>query len=127
MRIKTRVFVILIVLSNVLGNSLLSLGMQDFGRLTSFSPVQYLAAFAHPVVMVGVCSLALSLASQAALLSWADLSYVMPVTASGYVLTALVGKLFLGDVIPLLHWLGIFLIAGGVALVTQTSPGGAEW
>ena len=30
-----------------------------------------------------------------ALLSWADLSYVLPVTAIGYVLVALVGRVFL--------------------------------
>jgi uncharacterized membrane protein len=57
------------------------------------------------------------------LLSWADLSYVLPVTAIGYVLVALVGWLLLGEQIPLKRWAGIVLIVAGVALVSLgTAP-----
>ncbi len=42
-----------------------------------------------------------------ALLSWADLSYVLPVTSIGYVLVALMGKLLLHEQITLKRWAGI--------------------
>ena len=56
------------------------------------------------------------------LLSWADLSYVLPVTAIGYVLVALVGRLFLAEQISIKRWAGIGLIVAGVALVSLGTP-----
>ena len=43
--------------------------------------------------------LILWLLSRMTLLSWADLSYVLPVTSIGYVLVALAGELFLHEAI----------------------------
>jgi uncharacterized membrane protein len=61
--------------------------------------------------------------SRMTLLSWADLSYVLPVTAIGYALVALVGRVFLAEQIPLKRWAGIALIVAGVALVSLgTAP-----
>jgi drug/metabolite transporter (DMT)-like permease len=48
---------------------------------------------------------------------------VLPVTAIGYVLVALVGHTFLGEQIPPKRWAGIVLIVAGVALVSLgTAP-----
>jgi uncharacterized membrane protein len=56
-----------------------------------------------------------------ALLSWADLSYVMPVTAISYVVTAFAGRLFLGENVSVARWVGIFLVTAGVTLVGRTA------
>jgi uncharacterized membrane protein len=61
------------------------------------------------------------LLSQMTLLSWADLSYVLPVTSVGYVLAALSGWFFLNEQIHLARWAGIALIMAGVILVGRTS------
>ena len=81
-RSKTFFFAGLAVLSNVLGNFALSRGMHESGRTA-----------ANFWLASGVCLLAVWMLSQLSLLSWADLSYVLPVTAVSYVLTALVGFL----------------------------------
>jgi len=57
-----------------------------------------------------------------ALLSWADLSYVLPVTSIGYVLAALVGRFVMHEAVSMAHWSGILLIMIGVALVGGTAP-----
>ena len=58
-----------------------------------------------------------------ALLSWADLSYVLPVTSVGYVLVALAGRMLLHEQITTRRWSGIALIMAGVALVSVgTAP-----
>ena len=66
-----------VVVSNVAGNLLLSMGMKGAN-----------AAFA----VIGVALLILWTLSRMTLMSWADLSYILPVTAVGYILTALAGK-----------------------------------
>jgi uncharacterized membrane protein len=120
--VKTRIFTALVVLSNVLGNFSLTWGMRRVGRLLTLSPWPYIEALFNPWVAVGVSLLIVWLISQMTLLSWADLSYVLPVTAIGYVLVALVGKFFLHEEITLGRWLGIALITAGVALVGRTAP-----
>jgi uncharacterized membrane protein len=120
--LKTRVFTAIVVVSNVLGNSLLSRGMRSVGELISLSPVPYIRALFNPWVAVGVSLLILWLLSHMALLSWADLSYVLPVTSIGYVLVALVGRIFLHEQVSVARWAGIALIVVGVALVGRTAP-----
>jgi uncharacterized membrane protein len=121
-RLKTRIFTAIVVLTNVLGNSFLSRGMQSVGELLSLSPIPYIRALFNPWVAVGVSFLILWLLSHMALLSWADLSYVLPVTSIGYVLVALVGRFVLHEQVSLARWAGITLIMAGVALVGRTAP-----
>ena len=55
-----------------------------------------------------------------ALLSRADLSFVLPVTASAYVLVATGGHFILHDHISWERWTGIALITLGVILAEET-------
>jgi len=120
--LKTRIFTALVVFSNVLGNFSLTWGMRQVGRVVTLSPLPYIAALFNPWVAIGVSLLMLWLLSQMTLLSWADLSYVLPVTSVGYVLVALVGRFFLHEDISPGRWIGIGLIMMGVALVGRTTP-----
>jgi drug/metabolite transporter (DMT)-like permease len=120
--LKTRFFTFLVVLSGVCGNFSLSWGMRQVGRLVSLSPFAYMRAVFNPWVALGISLLLLWLFSHMTLLSWADLSYVLPVTSIGYVLSALAGRLFLHEEISRWRWAGILLIMAGVALVARTAP-----
>lgn len=62
------------------------------------------------------------LIARLALLSWADLSYVLVVTSFSYVLSAIAGAVGLNESVTWIHWLGICLITLGVALVARTAP-----
>lgn len=117
---KTQILVVLVVISNVLGNVCLSHGMHEVGRIVSASPVDYLRAFANPWNILGICVLAIWMLSDLALLSRADLSFVLPVTASSYVLVALLGHFLLYDRISWERWSGIALITLGVILAEET-------
>jgi len=121
-RHKTRIFTILVILTSVCGNFSLSWGMRQVGGLVSFSPLAYMRAVFNPWVALGISLLLLWLFSHMTLLSWADLSYVLPVTSIGYVLSALAGRLFLHEEITRWRWAGILLIVAGVALVARTAP-----
>jgi drug/metabolite transporter (DMT)-like permease len=86
------------------------------------TPIDLIAALFHPWVALGVIMLIVWTFAHMALLSWADLSYVMPVTAIGYVVTAFAGRFFLGETVSPLRWAGIVLITAGVTLVGRTAP-----
>ena len=73
-----------------------------------------------PAVAAGIAMLIFSLFTRMALLSIADLSFVLPVTAVGYVLAAALGKLFLHEEVTTVRWLAAFLIFAGVAVVGST-------
>ena len=117
---NTRILVLLVIATNVLGNVSLSHGMQQVGRIISASPLDYLKAFANPWTLLGICVLVIWMLSDLALLSRADLSFVLPVTASAYVLVAIGGHFILHDHISWERWLGIGLITGGVILAEET-------
>jgi len=109
--LKTRVVAGVVILANVLGNFFLSRGLRGGG---------FPAGFFNLWVVLGVSLLILWMLSRLTLLSWADLSYVLPITALGYVLTALMGDVFLAEHVSLGRWAGIGLIMGGVFLVGNT-------
>jgi uncharacterized membrane protein len=112
--VRARLLTVVVVLSNVLGNLLLSVGLktqvlQGIGA--------YAKALVSPLVVLGVALLILWLLTRMTLLSWADLSYVLPVTSVGYVLSALAGQFFLGEEVSAVRWAGTLLIVIGTAIV----------
>lgn len=54
-------------------------------------------------------------------MSWADLSFVLPVTSIGYVVVALLGRFLLHENVSSERWLGIFLILCGAILVGSSN------
>lgn len=111
---RARWLTLLVVLTNLLGNMALSAGLR--GQSVG------LRMFLSPMVLLGVTLLIVWLLSRMALLSWADLSYVLPVTSIGYVLSALVAWLFLGETVTPARWAGTALITSGMLLVSFTAP-----
>ena len=122
-RRMTWVLTTAVVVFSVVGNTALSHGMREIGGgVVSWNPLPYLYAFANPWVVGGVLVLALWMVAELALLSRADLSFVLPVTSTAYVLIALAGHFVLGEQVTGIHWAGISIITGGVILVAETPP-----
>jgi uncharacterized membrane protein len=122
--LKTALFTAVVVLANVLGNFFLGLGVKRLSDLAS--PLLYLKALFSPWIALGIALLIVWVLARMALLSWADLSYVLPVTAIGYVLSTLMAWLFLSEVVSLERWLGTVLITSGTALVGFGRVSGAQ-
>jgi drug/metabolite transporter (DMT)-like permease len=117
---KTRLFAAIVILSNTLGNFFIARGMRGLA-VPADSPLHMLLAIFTPWVALGIALLILWLLSRMMLLSWADLSYVLPVTSLGYVANALMGHFFLGEHITLSRWSGTLLIVAGTVLVGMGS------
>ena len=119
--IRTYALLLLFVLLRPFGNLSLAWGTKHFPQALSIHPAVYIRAMLDPFVALGIAMLILSLLTRLALLSFADLSFVLPVTAIGYVLAALFGKLFLHEDVTTRQWLGTVLIFMGTALVGSTA------
>ncbi len=119
---KTAIVSIVVIATNVFGSYCLTRGLRSIGVIASWSPLPYIYAFRDPWVSIGVVFMIGWLVSRLALLSWADLSYVLPVTAFSYVFTAIVGDVYFNEHVDRVHWAGISLITLGVALVALTPP-----
>ena len=109
---RTALFLIVVVLSNLAGNLCLNQGMKQSGDLL------------QPSVAVGVALLIVWTLVRMALLSWADLSFVLPVTAIGYVLNAVAGMTLFGEAVSGERWAGAALVTVGAALVGSESRRG---
>lgn len=110
--LKARLLTVVVILSNVAGNLLLSLGMK--------SAPGFLEAVVSPFVLFGVGLLICWMLTRITLLSWADLSYLLPVTSIGYVLSAASGAIFLHENVSPARWLATGLIVAGTALASGT-------
>jgi len=119
LRLKTCICTAIVVFSNAFGDFFMKRGLPDTTRLST--PLEYVTMLFQPWVTLGVVLLVVWQLSRMALLSWADLSYVLPVTSVGYVLVALIGWVFLHESISATRWAGIVLIMAGVALVSSGS------
>ena len=119
-KLKTCVLVLAVVLLNASGNLLMAWGMKHIPEAVSWNPAGYIRAMLNPFVAAGIAVLILWLLTRMALLSWADLSFVLPLTGLGYILNAFSGKVFLNESITSAHWIGTFLVFIGTAMVGST-------
>ena len=101
------------------GDVLLARGMRDIGQITSTNWTSGFTAIFTPWVAAGIIFLLIFFASYLSALSWADLSYVLPATAFGYIIVALLGRFLLGEHVSVVRWAGIGLISLGVGFVTR--------
>jgi drug/metabolite transporter (DMT)-like permease len=78
-----------------------------------------LVALKNPWVVSGIVLLIGFFASYLTALSWADLSFVIPLTAFSYVVVALLSRFWLHETISIYRWAGIALIVCGVGFVAN--------
>jgi drug/metabolite transporter (DMT)-like permease len=101
------------------GDTCLSRGMTALPAISLSHPAALIAAVFTPWIALGIALLIGFFASYLTALSWADLTYVLPATAFGNVIVALLSRFWLHEPISPERWAGIFLITLGVGFVAQ--------
>lgn len=122
---------IVVALCAPLGDTCLSRGMTQVPAISLHHPGTLIAAVFTPWVACGIALLIGFFASYLTALSWADLTFVLPATAFGNVIVALLAKFWLHNNISLERWSGIVLITLGVGFVAHgpartERPGGTS-
>src|SRR5271157_2691188 len=102
-----------------LGDTCLSRGMTSMPAISLAHPGALIAAVFTPWIASGIALLICFFASYLTALSWADLTFVLPATAFGNVIVALLSRFWLHESISLERWAGILLITLGVGFVAQ--------
>jgi uncharacterized membrane protein len=108
-----------VMLTASIGDTLLSHGMTQVGPVSFHNLSLLLVALKNPWVLSGIVLLLGFFASYLTALSWADLTFVLPSTAFGYVVVALLSRFWLHEHISLYRWLGILFIVCGVGFVAN--------
>ena len=110
-----------------LGNVLLRKGMKEVGEVGAsggfaIGPLfhTFLKAVTNLTVISGVALDAMFFACFLVALSWSEVSVVLPLTAVGYLTTALAAKLIVHEDITALRWAGTLVIVVGCMMVAKT-------
>jgi drug/metabolite transporter (DMT)-like permease len=124
MHLKTFFMILVMVLAGPLGNVFLGMGMKAASPLTFWPPAELLHSglrvFSTLPIWLGVFSLITFFVAYMLVLSWADYSFVQPVSSVAYGVVALLGYLVLGEKVSALRWAGIAVICLGVFVVSRT-------
>ena len=120
-RLSPRQYMILglVAVCAPLGDTCLSRGMTTMPAISAAHPGALVAAVFTPWIAFGIVLLIGFFASYLTALSWADLTYVLPATAFGNVIVALLSRYWLHEPISIERWSGIVLITLGVGFVAQ--------
>jgi EamA-like transporter family len=120
--VRLIIFIGIVVLAGTAGDLCVTHAMKRIGEVASFRPSIVLPAlvkaFRHGSMWMGIALMAIAFFSLLALLSWADVSLVVPATALSYVSGAFGAKFFLREKIPPVRWAGVILVCAGVAILS---------
>ena len=118
---KGIVFFVCLLCVNITANFLEKKGMTMLPRITSFSQLYSLtmirSIITNPYLVSGIALSVGGVFLWLGALSTLKLSYLSPMSGVSYLLTAIVGLLFLGEVVTTVQWVGIVVIIAGVALI----------
>jgi len=105
------------VLCVSVGEGVLSMGMKRVGAadLSGFRFV--LAAATNANVIVGTLLMMVFFGLYALALSWADFSFVLPITATSYLFGAAFAHYVIHETVTPTRWIGTVIIMAGVVVV----------
>lgn len=110
-----------IVVAGTGGELCVSRAMKQTGEVKDFRPASIARSLLHALrnqwMWGGVGLMTVAFFALLAILSFENVSFVVPVTALSYVAGALGGRFFLGERLNRSRWIGILLVCVGVTLV----------
>ncbi len=118
---KTIIIAVIAALSAAFGETILSYAMKQSGQVDVTESSHWinlmLSVVRNPYIFAGVLLLGIYFFLYLIALSWADLSFVLPLTAVSYIFAAFLAKYFLGEEVSWLRWTGTIVIIAGITLV----------
>ena len=111
----------MVIIVGTAGELCLGRAMKQTGELERFHPSAVLKLLGQALrvkwIWIGVAMMATAFFSLVTLLSFEEVSFVVPVTALSYLVGAVGGTFFLGERVSAQRWIGIGLVCIGVSVV----------
>lgn len=118
----TAAMIAIVVLGGSAGDVFITKGMKQIGEISTLRPRELARVAARVLtngnVLIGIFFMACSFFAFLAVLSWADLSFVLPATSLSFVITTIGAKFVLKEEISRLRLAGTVLVCLGVALIS---------
>lgn len=118
----TALMIALVVLGGSVGDVFVTKGMKQIGEIGTLNARELLRiagrTLSNKWFLIGVFFMTVSFFSFLAVLSWAELSLVLPATSISFVITTIGAKFFLKEKISPVRWAGILLVCVGVAMIS---------
>jgi uncharacterized membrane protein len=122
--LKTLIIVLIAAVLGGTGHVFLAKGMRPVGDLTEASSDRLggmvTRAISNPWLILGVVLQAGFFFIYLTLLTRADVSLVLPLTAVDYIVVAVLAQYMLGEIVTPVRWIGMGLIVSGVGLLSRT-------
>lgn len=119
MNVRKYLVLLAVMCFGSIGDALLSRGMKQLGPINLNHWQEILRPMGNPWILIGILCLSMFFASYLTALSFADLSYVLPATALGYVLVTVIARFAFHENVSVWRWIGVLLISCGVGWVTR--------
>ena len=122
----TKVLIVLLIalVLEAVGVVLLSRGLKQIGEVEQFTVAEVTRIIrrgvVNPSILLGVGLETIFFGALLYLLSQRDVSLIWPLTALGFVLTAIAAKFILHEEIHWTRWMGVALIVIGAAFVSYS-------
>lgn len=122
MEIRTWITLLMLVLTDSIGNVYLTAGMKQIGEFQPLPlrtlPRRLLRVLSNFQIVCGIFSLTIAFFLFISLLSWANLSFVYPATALNYLFSLLGARYVLKEQITPARMFGTVLVCIGAAFVS---------
>src|SRR3954471_225604 len=126
---RTALLLTIALIFQAFGNVALSRGMKSIGSSITadiiYWPALIISAASNPFIWLGVMLLLVVVLLLSIVLSWADLSFVLPITSVEIVLNVALAYWLLGEAVTFRQWTGTLIIAIGVAFVARSAQSGS--
>jgi multidrug transporter EmrE-like cation transporter len=116
--------VLICVLAGAAGQILWKEGMSGMGRINGMGDLLQLKTvwdiFTNKFIIFGIILYAISVFLWLGAMSTLDVSFMYPLLSLGYIVTAILAFVFIGENITLLRWAGIVVIIAGCFMITKS-------
>jgi drug/metabolite transporter (DMT)-like permease len=121
LKVLTALLLAVVVLAGTGGDILVTRVMKKVAHgepwTWRIAPLRIARAIAQGEMWMGIGLMALAFLSFITVLSWANVSFVVPATAANYIVGTLGARLLLKERVNKTRWAGMLLVAAGVVLV----------
>lgn len=123
MRILETALLLVIVVASTSGELCITRAMKVTGEIKDFRLPELVRVFVRALqvgwMWIGLALMGTGFFAMLTLLSMENVSFVVPATALSYSVGAYGGRLFLGERVSPIRWVGVILVCIGVTLVWQ--------